>query len=192
LETDNDILYRLKRGDQDAFEVIFWKYNAKIHNFIMSIIYDKSMAQDITQSVFLSIWEHRDQIDISKSFSSYIFTIAQNQVYRHTERALLSYKYEEHVKKSPIGIEVGVEDNIDYQFLERLIWELIDQLPSSRKEIFMLSRKQGLSNKEIASRLSISEKTVETQITRSIHYLKKHLKPHVALAGLLLFYLVGF
>jgi RNA polymerase sigma-70 factor (family 1) len=189
LETDNDILYRLKNGDPDAFEVIFWQYNAKVHNFVMSILYDKSMAQDITQSVFLSVWEHHAQIDISKNFSSYIFTIAQNQVYRCTEKALLSYNYQEHVKKSQVRLDVEIEDNIDYQFLERLIWELIDKLPSSRKEIFMLSRKQGLSNKEIAQRLSISEKTVETQITRSIHYLRKHINPHVALVGLLLFHL---
>lgn len=187
METDNDILYRLKNGDQDAFEVIFWQYNAKVHNFVMSILYDKSMAEDITQSVFLSIWEHHAQIDISKNFSSYIFTIAQNQVYRQTEKALLSYNYQEHVKKSQVSLDVDIEDNIDYQFLERLIWELIDRLPSSRKEIFMLSRKHGLSNKEIAQRLSISEKTVETQITRSIHYLRKHINPHVALVGLLLF-----
>lgn len=191
LETDNDILYRLKNGDSDAFEVIFWQYNAKVHNFVMSILYDKSMAQDITQSVFLSVWEHRAQIDISKNFSSYIFTIAQNQVYRQTEKALLSYKYQEHVKQSQIGLDVEIEDNIDYQFLERLIWKLIDQLPPSRKEIFMLSRKHGLSNKEIAQRLSISEKTVETQITRSIRYLKKHINPNVALVGLLLLHLFG-
>ncbi|GAT62009.1 RNA polymerase sigma factor [Paludibacter jiangxiensis] len=185
--TDNDILYRLTKGDPDAFEAIFWKYNARVYNFIMSTLYDKTLAQDLTQNVFLSIWEHRATIDTSKSFSAYVYTIAQNLVYRQTEKMLLASRYEEYVQKFQSVTEISAEETLDYQFLEKLIAELIEQLPPSRREIFLLSRRQGLSNKEIAQKLSISEKTVETQITRSIHFLKKHLKPHVALAGILFF-----
>lgn len=188
LETDNGILYRLTKGDSNAFEAIFWKYNARVYNFIMSTLYDKTLAQDLTQNVFLSIWEHRATIDPSKSFSAYIYTIAQNLVYRQTEKMLLASRYEEYVQKFQSVTEISAEETLDYQFLEKLIAELIEQLPPSRREIFLLSRRQGLSNKEIAQKLSISEKTVETQITRSIHFLKKHLKPHVALAGILFFF----
>lgn len=187
MEADNDILYRLTKGDPDAFEAIFWKYNTRVHSFIMSTLYDKTLAQDLTQNVFLSVWEHRESIDISKNFSAYIYTIAQNLVYRQTEKMLLANRYEEYVQKFQPVHEVSVEENLDYLFLEKLIAELIEQLPPSRREIFQLSRRQGLSNKEIAQKLSISEKTVETQITRSIHFLKKHLKPHVALATILFF-----
>jgi RNA polymerase sigma-70 factor (family 1) len=184
LEIDNELLCRLIKGDSNAFEIIFWKYNAKVYNFIMSSLYDKTLAQDLTQNVFLSVWEHRSSIDISKSFSAYIYTIAQNLVYRQTEKMLLAYRYEEYAQKFHSVEDTSAEETVDYQFLEKLIGELIEQLPPSRREIFLLSRRNGLSNKEIASKLSISEKTVETQISRSLQFLRKHLNPHVAFSAL--------
>lgn len=188
MEADNDILYRLTKGDSDAFEAIFWKYNDRVYSFILSTLFDKTLAQDLTQNVFLSVWEHRATIDISKNFSSYIYTIAQNMVYRQTEKKLLASRYAEYVQKFQSVDEMSTEEAIDYQFLEKLITELIDQLPPSRREIFLLSRRNGMSNKEIAQKLSISEKTVENQITHSIHFLKKRLKPHVVFAGILFFF----
>jgi RNA polymerase sigma-70 factor (ECF subfamily) len=185
-DIDNSVLYRLKAGDQDAFESIFWKYNAKVYNFVMSALYDKSLAEDVTQAVFLSVWEHRETIDTSKNFVAYIFTIAQNLVYRQTEKMLLAYRYEEHVKKQIASDDRSTEETLDYQFLEELVMDLIEKLPPSRREIFLLSRKQGFSNKEIAKHLSISEKTVETQIRRSVEFLRTHLKDHIVLICLLL------
>ena len=109
-------------------------------------------------------------------------------VYRQTEKKLLASRYAEYVQKFQSVDEMSTEEAIDYQFLEKLITELIDQLPPSRREIFLLSRRNGMSNKEIAQKLSISEKTVENQITHSIHFLKKRLKPHVVFAGILFFF----
>lgn len=186
--TDTEILDGLRKGSPIAFEEVFNRYHAKVYHFVLSCLFDKSLAQDLTQSVFLSVWEHRAGIDPSRNFNAYLYTIAQNYVYRHTERMLLSVRYREHLMQhaNPVATE-EIEEELDYRLLEKYIWELIDQLPPARKEIFTLSRKNGLTNKEIALRLSISEKTVEAQITRSIHFLKKHVKPHVALMGLLIF-----
>jgi RNA polymerase sigma-70 factor (family 1) len=181
LETEGDILYRLIKGDTKAFEVIFLKYNAKVYNFIKSILYEKAQVQDLTQNVFLSVWENRKSIDPTKNFPAYIFTIAQNLVYRQTEKLLLAHRYEEHLQKDLSRTHISIEEEIEYQSLERLILELIEKLPPSRKEIFLLSRMQGLSNKEIAHKLAISEKTVENQISRSIQFLKKCLKPYASL-----------
>lgn len=185
--TEIDTLDGLRKGSPAAFEAIFNRYHAKVYHFILSCLFDKSLAQDLTQSVFLSVWEHRETIDPAKNFNAYLYTIAQHFVYRHTERMWLNVRYQEHVMNQPAPWSDDIEANIDYRFLEQYISGLIDRLPAARREIFILSRKEGLSNKEIAHKLSISEKTVETQITRSIHFIKKHVKPHVALIGLLVF-----
>lgn len=69
-----------------------------------------------------------------------------------------------------------IEEDVNSRFLENILSELIEKLPSDRRRIFLLSRKDHLSNKEIASRLHISEKTVETQIRRSLIFLKEKMK----------------
>ena len=62
MEVDKKILERLKKGDESAFESLFWQYNSHIYNFVLSILYDKSLAEDITQTVFLKIWETHERI----------------------------------------------------------------------------------------------------------------------------------
>lgn len=83
------------------------------------------------------------------------------------------------------------EENIDAESLREYIDALIEQLPLSRKQIFLLSRRQHLSNKEIADRLSVSEKTVETQIYRALRFIKQKLSEESNLAVLILVMIKG-
>lgn len=190
MKTDFYILSDLTNGSSKAFEVVFNDFHARVYHFIHSCVFDKAAAQDLTQTVFLTIWEHRESIDPTRNITSYIFTIARNCVYRYTERAILSVQYKQQLLLTSDDLLYDdQEQKIDTQMLEDYIWSLIEKLPASRREIFILSRKNGLSNKEIARHLSISEKTVETQITRSIQFIKKHIKSHVALMGLMFFHL---
>lgn len=187
MEPDIAIIKQLKQGDSRAFETLFLRYNAKVYNFVAATLYDKRMAEDITQNVFLAVWEHRETIDLEKSFSAYLFTIARNMVFRQTEKMLNAYHYAEKVKERSSDLDRTMEEELDSHFLEESIDKLIAKLPEARRQIFHMSRNEGLSNKEIAARLAISEKTVENQITRSIHFLKEHLRQHISMVGLIMF-----
>lgn len=182
-QVDKEVLIRLKKGDKAAFEELYWIYNRRLYNFVLSVLFDKSLAEDITQTCFLKIWENRATIDEEKGFTSYLHTIAKNLVYRETERELLKNRFlatlQEHKPDNT------TQETIDANLLQEHINKLIEKLPPARKEIFIMSRLQGLSNKEIAEKLSISEKTVETQVYRSIQYLKKHFQDYFILLGLL-------
>lgn len=171
------ILERLKNGDQKAFEYIFNKYYNHIYNFVLNTLFDKIFAEDITQATLLVLWEQREKIDTEKNIAHYLFTIAKNKVFRQTERLILKSKYAEFVKSKQIDISdfIFIEEKVNNEILKKIIYDLVEELPSSRKEIFLLSHKENLSNKSIAERLSISEKTVETQIRRSILFLKSKL-----------------
>lgn len=185
--TNISLLLQLKAGQSAAFEELYWKYNARLYNFVLSLLYDKSLAEDITQTCFLKIWEKREDIDPEKGFSAYLYTIARNLVYKETERLLLESKFLSVTQEKTTEANNEMIEKLDASFVESYIDQVIEQLPSSRKEIFILSRKQGLSNKEIALRLSISEKTVETQIYRSLQYLKEKLRGHIIFFTLLFF-----
>jgi len=174
---DSKTLQRLKAGDVDAFESIFRTYNGKIYHFVMATLFDKSLAEDITQSVFLSLWEHRQEINPEKNFQAYLYTIAKNRVYRETEKKVLASSYEEHIKKlRPNDEDFSTEETIDANLLEEAILRLISKLPEARRKIFLLHFAEDLSNKEIAKRFSISEENVEMQIRRSRDYLRERLK----------------
>lgn len=170
---DKRTLSLLQRGDEKAFETIFWKYNPRVFNFISSLIYDKTLAEDLTQNVFLKIWERHNDIQPEEGFEAYLFTIARNMVYKETEKRLISERFLDSIKQT--DADRHVELDIDTESLKEYIDELVEQLPPSRKKIYEMSRKQHLSNKEIAIQLSISEKTVETQIYRALHYLRSKL-----------------
>jgi RNA polymerase sigma-70 factor (ECF subfamily) len=172
------MLHRLKQGDENAFEVIFRKYYAKIYHFVLNTLYDKTLAEDITQNVFLSVWEHREDIIPEKNFSTYLYTIAKNQVFRETEKRILSSRYEDYILQTRLNEEdFSTEETIDADMLEETILQLIDQLPEARKRIFLLHFKEQLSNREIAEKLSISVENVEMQVRRSLIHIRKHLNP---------------
>lgn len=179
IHDDQLLLQQIKEGDKRAFEIIYLKYSAKLYNFVVSLLHDRTIAEDITQTCFLKIWEKRTNIDLEKSFSSYLFTIARNDVYKETERLVQASKYFEKVQSKSDELDEDTINKINALFLESHIDKLIEKLPPARREIFILNRKHHLTNKEIAQKLNISEKTVEVQMYRAMRFLKEHLKQYL-------------
>ena len=168
-----DVLVRLYRDDEKAFDYIYWKYNSHVYNFANSLLYSDDIAENVTQNVFLKIWERRHDIDPEQNFNAYIFKIARNLVYKETEQRLKSEQYVDEYDNT--ALDFSTEQTLDYNFTNEYYHRLIEELPPARREIFKLSRLDKLPNKEIALRLSISEKTVETQIYRATCFLKQKL-----------------
>jgi len=178
IHMNSQILRLLREGDEKAFEYIFHQYYNQIYTFVLNTLFDKIFAEDITQSVFISLWEKRSTIDPETNIAPLLYTIARNHVYRQTEQLLLKQKYEQYQEEN-MQESTDVEEDVNSRFLENILSEFIEQLPSDRRRIFLLSRKENLSNKEIASRLHISEKTVETQIRRSLIFLREKIKHYL-------------
>lgn len=172
-DMDKAILLRLKGGCQESFEQLFRKYSPRLYNFAYSILFDQSLAEDITQECFLKIWELRSNIDPEKNFRAYLYTIARNLVYKETERRIRADKVISLEERDGPAINNAIEEQIDVRFYRSYLHKMIEQLPPARKKIFILSRAYGLSYKDIAAKLAISEKTVETQITRALSHLRK-------------------
>lgn len=185
-----NILLRLSNDDEKAFEFIYWKYNAHVYNFANSLLYSPKIAQDITQNVFLKIWEKRHEINPEQNFNAYLFTIARNMVYKETEQKLLSEQSFRQLQEGEDVLDMSTIQTLDYHFTEELCRSLVEELPPARREIFKLSRFERLSNKEIALRLSISERTVETQLYRATCFLKRKLLSDEGLGLLILLFII--
>ncbi len=132
----------------------------------------KEESENLVQSVFMEIWENRLSLDEEKSFSGYLFTVTKNKIYNHIRKNVNEKVYKESIAGNP-----EADDPLDYESkeTEELLEKLIGSMPDRRREIFRMSRDEGLTYKEIAQRLSISENTVDTQIRNALDFLREEL-----------------
>ncbi|MDD2306888.1 MAG: RNA polymerase sigma-70 factor [Prolixibacteraceae bacterium] len=186
---DKEYVECLKKDDFIAFDALFHKYSVNLYAFALSITRDSFAAEEVTQLVFLKVWEKREQIKEHLSFKSFLFSVAYHET--------ISWLRKEKSEKMRIGEFVRMsgfqtsetENTVEFRNIESLANGLIQEMPEKRKEIFRLSREQGFSNKEIAEKLGISIKTVENQMTSALKYLREKLGKHDVL-GLLFYFLM--
>jgi RNA polymerase sigma-70 factor (ECF subfamily) len=177
----------LKCGDVKSFDVLFHHYNERLYYFVLSLIKKQEDAEGIVQEVFLKIWANRSNIDLSKSFKSYVFTIAYNLSIDYLRRSIHEKEYIKHLEYYFNVESISVENEGDFNLVQSQVNKIIEELPKKRQQIFKLSRVNGLSHKEIASELNITVKTVENHIRLATKHLKERLKFYQP-AILLIFY----
>lgn len=183
---DSETLRGLKEGKINSFESMYQYYSGRVYNFINSIVKDRALAKDLTQDVFMQIWDKRSGIDCEGNFDSYIYTIARNMVYHYIKREMWFQQYfETEAKEHSDEEKADADHELDNLLLEEYILKLISELPESRRRIFMMYWKEELNYIEIAGQLSISEKTVATQVQRSLQFLRSKMR-YVALGILLM------
>lgn len=190
VSVDNELVKDLKRGDVIAFEKLFFKYGSKLLYFAKGYLESEEDAKGMVQDVFLKIWENRENLKEDQSFSAYLFTITYNFIRMYYRG---KYREERKIKEYHYATQdvIEIESEIELDNLSEIIDKAIEQLPERRKLIFRLSRKEGLSNNQIAHKLSISKKTVENQITQAIKFLREQIQDK-SLAIILFCYLFYF
>jgi RNA polymerase sigma-70 factor, Bacteroides expansion family 1 len=178
INTEKNFAERLRSDDKKVIDEIFALYHIKIFRFSVSYLKNEDDAYDIVQEVFIKIWEARLSLKPDTNFDAFIFTIAKNAVMSLFRKRLSEQKYLDYLSESAVSNAHDTEEQTDYIFLRQKYEQLVETLPVKRKEIFLLSRENGLSNKEIALRQGVSEKTVEDHITKALAYLKKQLSSY--------------
>ena len=171
--SDIDLVEQIKEGDDSAFRLFFDRYAKRLYNFSIYYLKSKPDAEEMVQDVFVKFWNNREQLNSGGNIKAYLFRVAVNTAYD-----IVKKKKQEGLDIDIIANTIFKNDTWDevlYQDLQNRHDRLIDEMPEKRKEIYFLSRKKGLSNKEIAEELNISVRTVESQIYKAISFLKHHL-----------------
>jgi RNA polymerase sigma-70 factor (ECF subfamily) len=188
--SEKEELELLKKGSSPSFESIYHRYSGKLYNFVMKVSKgDTYIAEELVQRTFIKVWETRKYVNPDKSFISYLCTIAKNMLLNEYEHQTVQYIYKEYVKVNMADVDISTENEVDKNLLEKYIDKLAESLPPKRKEIFILSRKEGLSNKKIAERLHITESTIETQLSKALAFMKSQMQKHYELILIILFIL---
>ena len=173
------LLTELKNGSFHAFERLYNMYSGKLYNFIMRISSgNQYMAEEVVQSAFIRVWEVRERVEPESSFISFLCTIAKNLLMNMYQRQTVEYVYNEYLKNTGVDRDSQTEESIDLRFLNEYIDSLAEELPAQRKKIFILSKRQNFTNKEIAEMMGISESTVATQLSLAVKFMREQLMKH--------------
>lgn len=193
-EINTELALKLKNGDENAFKIIFRSFFEPIVNFADEYICEFEVSRNIAQTVFMKLWENRDSISPDLNLKSYLYTSTRNLCISHLRHLKAQDNYFERKKKSYEDFLLNQEalsyldfNAIDLDSIESIINSTIDSLPKRCKEVFLLSRFDGLKNQEIATRLGVSVKSIEANITRALKILKENLKDYLPNAILTIF-----
>ncbi|MDR2911795.1 MAG: RNA polymerase sigma-70 factor [Alistipes sp.] len=171
-----DLLRALRHGDQRAFERVYLHYVSSVRRFLTMLTRSEELGAEITQEVFVILWEKRAQIDPDKNISAYIYKIAKNQTFKHFRRNRTVVTGEA-APESVVVEPYTLPDELLMQCeKERLVEKIVSSMPPRRRQIYRMSREEGASNDEIATRLGISKSTVENQITAALNDIRNSLK----------------
>ncbi|UGU17431.1 sigma-70 family RNA polymerase sigma factor [Sinomicrobium kalidii] len=171
---NNFLVEQLKKGDNKAYMYLLNHYHGRLYAYAQTLTNDHTQTEDIIQNVFLKTWRSRKKLDTYFSVQSFLYKSVYNEflsAYRKDRAVtLLEQKYMESLYQI---VEETDEDTITKMI--KLVKKEVMKLPPKCKQIFSLSKEDGLTNVEIAEYLDISIKTVEAQITKAFKILRKEL-----------------
>jgi RNA polymerase sigma-70 factor (ECF subfamily) len=183
-----NIILRLKDDDKSSVDELFTYYYPRLYHFSQSLLKIETYIDDILQEVFVKLWLNRNKINNVETFNAYIFTITKNEILNLIRSNLRDQTFKDKLYVRSVAEEYQTTTKFEFDEIKSSIERIVAGLPEKRQQIFILSRRDGLSNKEIAQQLNISCKTVEDHITHAIKYIKNEMKD-MGIMAILYFYL---
>jgi len=169
---DSELITLLKKGNKRAFAAIFNKYNSLLLAHVYKKTRDREEAKDIVQEVFTMLWVKRDQIKPKSNLGGYLMLAVKHKVLDLMGHKNVKSRYFDSLATFAMKAENATDHRIREKQLQDMIAKEIAALPPKMQEVFLMSRENQLSHKEIARQLNISEETVNTQIKRALKALR--------------------
>ncbi|GAB3890674.1 RNA polymerase sigma-70 factor [Larkinella knui] len=184
-DAEKDITLRLKAGDENAFEEIFFRYYKHLFAIGIKFLKDPELAEDAVQDIFLKLWDHREALNETYALKNFLSIAMKNHVLnviRNHHQSIweyLSAEIEEAVGEETTG------NSFQFQEYSAILEQGMQKLPPQREKVFRLRVFNGLDNEQVARQLSISVNTVKSQFTQATRFLKDYLSKHADLEGIL-------
>lgn len=183
---EKELMHRLRKGEEKAFSAIYEMHVKQLMAFTLRTARSKSLAEDVVHDVFVKIWDNREQIDPELPFRPYLYTVARRHLLNLLKRAAHESSIVTEMFQQAAMSENFTEEEIVYNESNQLIKEAIAQLPAQRKRVFELCRIEGLTYKQAAEQLGISQGTVNDHMVKALRSVKEYLKLRSVVALLLL------
>jgi RNA polymerase sigma-70 factor (family 1) len=172
---DIELVERLQKSDVEAFDMLYEKYSVKLYKFSRRYLRSTGEAEEVVQSCFLKVWENHKSLNKELSFKSYLFTIVFNDICKLFRQRSYQQKFISDTKYKYINSLSESEESIDYKSLLEKVQCIINKLPERQRKIFLKSRIEGKSAKEIALEIGLSPATIDNYISESLKFLRSHM-----------------
>jgi len=173
--SEKDLLFRLRVGDEAAFELMYKNYSSRIFAYILRLVKSREIAEDLLQEVFIKAWQKCEQIDPEKSYSSYLFTIAKHSVYNFIRRATLESQVAAYIASHSSEFYHHIEEQLFHQERSDAIQRAINKLPPKRREVYIRCKIEGFSYQHVADELGCSVAVVNAHIVKATKAIKSQL-----------------
>lgn len=170
--TDSELLNLLYKNDEFAFAEIYDRYWEKMTLHVLKVIHSPEDARDIIQEVFISIWKRRQELLISGPLGAYLLKSVRNLAIKHIEKNISKRNFLSSLSAMLEHNPQIIQPYIECEEMEKRLAHAISKLPSKMKEVFVMSRNEQLSYKEIATQMGIAETTVKKQVSNAIKIIR--------------------
>jgi len=174
-KTEVEVLELLRESDRNAFNALFRQYSARLYYFAYGYLKSPEEAEEIVQDTFIRIWEKRESIDTAYSFDGFIFTVAHNMILNRIRKIRNENTCKAIFAREAVSLQNATEQAVLTAELQRVQEEALVELPPKRKIIYQMIREDGMTYKQVAEKLNISVKTVETQMTEALKHFRAKL-----------------
>lgn len=179
MKEGQEYLFALKSGSEKAFRTIMDSWYKRLYNFANGYLKNEENTKEVLQDVFLQLWDHRDKLADNTIMNAYLFTLTRNRCIDliRKERLKLQFRTDkqEEYRRLTENFDALSDPILDDIFAMEIQVEInlaVDRLPEQCRKVFILSRSNGLKNREISEELKLSEKTVESHLTKALKTIK--------------------
>lgn len=169
VSNEKQLIENIRDSDPGSFKIIFYKYYETIYRYIWIRIHDSELARDITQDVFIRVWDKRCRLNINKSFKAYLYQITNNLIIDTVRKNKTKEKY----KKDNHSLNYYESENKYYLNID--IQNALNRLPEKLKTVIILSRFEGLTYMEIAEICNVSFQTIGFRLNKALQLMHKYL-----------------
>lgn len=171
--TDTALLSLMKESDQRAFTELYTRHWEQMATYVLRVIRSDAEAQDIVQEVFISLWKRRETLDIPGPLAAYLLRSVRNLALRYIEKNITKNNFLKGFSRHLSGFDFSEVDPLEARELEAKIDHAVQSLPPKMREIFLLSRMENLSYRDIAERLGIADTTVKKQVSNALKSIRR-------------------
>ena len=173
---DRDVLRRIQAGDEGAYDAVFRTWYPVLVRVASALLREQDAAEEVAQEVMLELWRRRNLIDAAVSLRAYLLRSVRNRSLNHLRHLRVRRQTESDVE-ALYDAPIGSDQPIVAKELAEAVQIALNELPPRCREVFELSRVQGLRYAEIAEALDISQKTVEAQMGKALRIMRERLAP---------------
>lgn len=167
-DNEPELLSQVAKGDEKAFRLIFDHYWRKIYSVAFTLTKSVELSEEIVQDVFLKIWLQKDRLPTVARFEAWLFVVARNHILNQLRKKTLDHHFTNHLETYFSMTAASPEQELLQKEARLLINKVIEQLPARQREIYRLSRNEGLDVNTIAQQLGISPLTVKSHLTKAL------------------------